>query len=337
MQEDVMRAKNVFVLVLLGLCSIFTACGKKDSGASTGPEGITGPLSGLKIGVSTSYLEDEFTMVMNMKGIVDYAKQLGADISIQNSKSDAEVQTRQIEAFIQDKVDYMFVNPPTLDSNVTAVEEAAAAGIQMICFDGGVNTDKGVLTHIAAQDYDQGKMVGEWAVDYIKKNLNGKATILFESWMALERIQARVDGAHDVLKDSGLDLNFIELDSKGSRETAANVTANYSGDYDLVICSDQNTAQGVISTLQAQNNKNAKVLNVSDWGSEGFAMIRDGNPYYIMACTRSPLQTGRMAVEALVAHLNGEKLERYTYVPGQIITKENVEQFWDFANDTEKE
>jgi ABC-type sugar transport system substrate-binding protein len=314
---------------------MFIACNK--SSAKVESPAVSGPLAGLKIGVSTSYLEDEFTMVMNMNGIMDYAKELGADISIQNSKSDAEFQTRQIEAFIEDRVAYLFVNPPTLDSNVTAVEEAAAAGIKMICFDGGVNTDAGIITHVAGQDYANGELVGEWTVDYIKKNLNGRATILIESWMALERIQARVDGAHDVLKNSGLGLNFIELDSKGSRETAANVTANYAGDYDLVICSDQNTAQGVISTLQAQNNNHAKVLNVSDWGSEGFTMIRDGNPYYIMTCTRSPLKTGLMAVDALVSYLNGEKLERYTYVPGQIITRENVESFWDFEKNTERQ
>ena len=243
---------------------------KTDTSKSTDPGAIesTGtepsedqPLAGKLIGISASYLEDDFCIEMNY-GIVDRLKALGAEVVLQNSNTDGELQTRQIENFVEMGVDYMFVNPPTLDVCVPAIEAAADAGIRMVLFDGGANTDKGIITHVSQSNTKMGEAVGEYFVDYIKNELNGKATILMESWMEYERHQERMSAVKSVLDATDLDVTYVDLDSEGSREGAANVTANYAGDYDLIICSEMNTAWGAISTLEAQNKKGVKVAAV---------------------------------------------------------------------------
>jgi ABC-type sugar transport system substrate-binding protein len=203
----------------------------------------------------------------------------------------------------------------------------------MISFDGGVNTDKGMLTGVTANDKGDGNNLGKYLVTYIKQNLKGKATILLETWMGLERIKARTDGVKEVLDASGLNLKIVQLDTKGERETAANVTANYSGDYDIIVASEMNTAWGAISTLRAQKNTRVKVFNVSGWGKEDFEAMRKGDVNYVTFISRTPVMMWQKSVQALVDHVSGKKLERYTYVLGQFVNKDNVNKFWDFSTD----
>ncbi len=290
-------------------------------------------LAGLKIGVSTSYLEDDYCIAMNY-GLVEDLKALGAEVVLQNSNSDGETQTKQIEAFIEDGVDFLFVNPPTADVCVPAIEKAADTGIGIISFDGGINTDKGVITGVTCNDLQDGYNMGLFIIDYVKENLDGKATILLESWMEIERIKNRCDGVKNALSECDLDLTIVELDSKGSREGAANVTANYAGEYDIIVASEMNTAFGAITTLEAQNNKNVKVFNVSGWGEEDFTAIKEGNEYYVNFITRTPLMIKELAVQALVDYVNGKESERYTYVTGAFVDATNVNEWWDFDNNT---
>ena len=175
-----------------------------------------------------------------------------------------------------------------------------------------------------------GNAVGEYFVDYIKNELGGKATILMESWMEMERHQERMAGVKEVLDAADLDITYVDLDSGGSREGAANVTANYAGEYDLIICSEMNTAWGAISTLEAQGTKGVKVSAVGDWSKEGFEAIRDGHEYYLTFSSVTPYSITDMAVEALLKDIAGETCERITYVPSPMINQDNMNECWDF-------
>ena len=94
------------------------------------------PLAGMNILVSTYYLEDDFCIEMNGT-IVDMCEELGANVTLANANSDGEVQTRQIESYLETGVDYMFVDPMTLDVLVPVLEKAADMGVMTVLFDGG--------------------------------------------------------------------------------------------------------------------------------------------------------------------------------------------------------
>ena len=66
---------------------------------------------------------------------------------------------------------------------------------------------------------------------------------------------------------------------------------------------------GAITTLQAQNNKNVKVFNVSGWGEEDFTAIKEGNEYYDTFITRTPLMIKDLSVKALVDYVGGTESE----------------------------
>lgn len=288
------------------------------------------PLKGMSILVSTYFLEDDYCIEMN-ETIVNRLEELGAEVSLTNSNSDGEVQTRQIEAHLESGIDFMFLMPPSLDVLVPVIEKAADMGVKTILYDAGANTTKGVITHVSANDRLEGNTLGNYLVDYIGNELGGKATILFESAMEIERFQIRIEGVTEILDaHPELEVEYVYLDSKGLRETAANVTANYAAPYDIIIGAEMNTSWGAISTLEAQNAKGVKVFSIADWSKEGFEAIRDDHKYYLSFCTISPYTVGNTAVDALLAYLRGEEVEGTIYVDTPMVTKENMNEFWNF-------
>ena len=78
------------------------------------------PLKGMSILVSTYFLEDDYCIEMN-ETIVNRLEELGAEVSLTNSNSDGEVQTRQIEAHLESGIDFMFLMPPSLDVLVPVI------------------------------------------------------------------------------------------------------------------------------------------------------------------------------------------------------------------------
>jgi len=289
------------------------------------------PLDGLSILVSTYFLEDDFCVEMN-NTIVDRCYELGAkEVALQNANSDSEVQTRQIESYLEKGVDYMFVDPMTLDALVPVLEKAADKGVMTVLFDGGANTRKGIITHVSMNDQLMGNTLGEYLENYIRDEMGGKATIMYLYWMEIERHSNRIAGVKEILDAAeGLELTTFDLDSKGSRETAANVTANYAGPYDLIVCSEMNTAWGAVSTLEAQNAKDIKVYAIGDWSKEGFEAIRDGHKYYSTFCTVSPYGIANDSVDALVEYIKNGTTSDVTYVKTPMVSKENMTEFWDF-------
>ena len=257
-------------------------------------------------------------------------EELGANVTLANANSDGEVQTRQIESYLETGVDYMFVDPMTLDVLVPVLEKAADMGVMTVLFDGGANTTKGIITHVSMNNQIMGNTLGEYLENYIRDNMDGKATILYEYWMEVERMQERIDAVKEILDASGLDITGVDLDSKGSRETAANVTANYAAPYDLIVCGEMNTAWGAISTLEAQNAKGVLVYSIGDWSKEGFEAIRDGHEYYSTFCTVSPYTIGEYSVNALLQYLEDGTTTEVTYVPTPMVSTENMDEFWDF-------
>lgn len=288
------------------------------------------PLAGKKILVSTYFLEDDYCIEMN-NTIVDRLEVLGAEVSLTNSNSDGEVQTRQIEAHLESGIDFMFLMPPSLDVLVPVIEKAADMGVKTILYDAGANTTKGVITHVSANDRLEGNTLGNYLVDYIGTELGGKATIIFESAMEIERFQIRIEGVTEILDaHPELDVEYVYLDSKGLRETAANVTANYAAPYDIIVGAEMNTSWGAISTLEAQNAQGVKVFSIADWSKEGFEAIRDGHKYYQSFCTVSPYTIANTAVDSLLAYLNGEEVESVIYVETPMVNQENMNEFWNF-------
>ncbi len=84
-------------------------------------------------------------------------------------------------------------------------------------------------------------------------------------------------------------------------------------------------ALGAIEAIRAAGKQNDIVVIGFDAIPDALDAIEDGRMTATVA--QRPYEIGRMGVDAAVAYLKGEKLESTTYIPVELVTKENLADF----------
>jgi ABC-type sugar transport system substrate-binding protein len=178
-----MKHAKLVLCVLLALMVIpgaVFAGGSKDSSTGKSAEPVNvianSPLAGKRIGVAHITFYDEWC-----KGVYDDFVKLGkeygvAEMNIQNGDINAEIQQRQVEDFITQKYDIIFIDPVNPDGIQATLDKAQAAGIPVIAFDSGTSWAP-LISHIAWDHAETGRVTGRYAAEYAKKNLGGKARV----------------------------------------------------------------------------------------------------------------------------------------------------------------
>ncbi len=286
------------------------------------------PMAGMKIGATIVYKGDEWCYNLD-QDLNELAKEYGATINVQDGNLDPEAQMKQIENFIAEEVDFLFVDPVSQDSLIPTLDKAKEAGIPVVLYDGFANWG-GEITTVSWDNKETGTICGEYCRDYITKNLDGKANIVIITMAASERHQDRVDGFTEALE--GLDgVNIISVqDGEGNRERSANVMSNIKDKVDIVFGADDNSAWGAITALEALNAKDTIVVSAGGYGAESFEALHEDHPYYKALVAVDPRLIAESVYDAAISYLKEESVDTSTNIYLEAVTKDNVENYWDF-------
>lgn len=151
--------KKVGCLVLC-IVLLLTGCGQ-----STADEVVTKEADKDKIKIGMSF--DSFVIERWQRDrdvFVSTAKELGAEVNVQNANGDAEEQISQIEYFIEKKMDVIVII--SIDSNLLkdVVQKAKNAGIKVIAYDRMIN-GAGVDLYISFDNEMVGTMMADAMID----------------------------------------------------------------------------------------------------------------------------------------------------------------------------
>jgi ribose transport system substrate-binding protein len=259
------------------------------SGQKSGGEAVKviadSALKGKRIGVAHITLYDEWC-----KGVYDDFIRMGkeygvAEMNIQNGDLNAETQQKQVEDFITQKYDIIFIDPVSPDGIQPTLNKAEAAGIPVIAFDSGT-TWPPLVSHIAWDHAETGRLTGRYVVDYAKKNLGGKLRV---------GILAMLDAPHTAIRsqtfketiEQGLgkaNITYVfEQDFGQTRESATNiVTNNIAKPIDIIWAAVDNAAFGARVALQTAGATKTKIVCAGAWGTEPFSTLAAKDPYYMM-------------------------------------------------------
>ena len=127
------------------------------------------------VGLVTINLQALFFNQVN-QGAQEAAKKNGVKLVIVNGNNDPSAQVSAVEDFVQQKVSAIIVLAIDVKGIVPSLREAAKAKIPVIAVDALVE-DPSVSTFIGTDNPGAGGQIGRFLVDYVKKNMNGKATV----------------------------------------------------------------------------------------------------------------------------------------------------------------
>lgn len=195
-----------------------------------------------------------------------------------------------------------------LDSKAAApvLEEIKAAGIPVIAFDSGVESDI-PLTTVQTDN----KAAAAEAAKHMVELVGGKGTVgLICHDQTSQTGKQRCEGFQEYIKTNAPDVTLLDPQYAGEVGKAADTAkALIQANPELVglYGSNEAAATGAIQGATEAGKAELKVVGF-DSGKTQIAAIKEGKQ--AGAITQAPKKMGRMTVEAAVKAIKGEKLEK---------------------------
>ncbi len=274
-----------------------------------------------KIGASYMTLNNIFFDPMNA-GASEVAKKAGADYIVVDARLDISRQIDGIENLVAQSVSAIILNPVDSDAIVPAVLSANKAKIPVFTID--VKSRGGTITsHITSDNVEAGRLAGE----FVAGKLPAGAKVGIVDGPPISTFQQRVEGFTNAIAGK-LVIGAHQNALQNTPEAFTAITENLiTGNPDLkaIFAVNDNAAEAAAAAIESTGRKDVWVVGVDGIPSVVKTIGQDG----IIKATvgQQPGQMGRLAVDAALRYLNGEKIPAEIKAPLQLVTKENAASF----------
>lgn len=306
--------KNCLLVSLLALCLFASAA---DGGET------------IKIGYSCSDVGDTFQGYV-MEAARKQAEASGVGFVVMDAAEDKDLQLRQVETMLADKVAALVVVPVNT-SEVDGIAAAAAkADVPLVFvnrnpYPGQRPPDNCFV--ICSDAYVE----GETQMHYAGKIIGSMGhVVILQGILANEATQSRTQGVKDVIAATYPELAIVaQASGNWRRSSARELMKAWLEEYgrekiDAVISNNDIMALGALEVLEGAGIHDVVVLGI-DAIPEALLAIKQGR----MAGTvlQDPIGQGKGAVEIAVKAIAQEKQAQNFILPSELVTRENVDQY----------
>lgn len=273
---------------------------------------------------------DTFLSVLR-NGIISYAKEKNVPLTVEIADDDVNKQISQIENFIAAKVDAIIVNAVDTSATPKMTKLAADAGIPLV-YVNRQPTDVDQLgdkaAFVASNEVDSGTL----ETKEVCRLLGGKGDILvMVGDLANQAAVQRTADIHDVIATpecSGmkiLDEQTAVWDPVKAQDLMTNwIAAGHKPA--AVIANNDNMAIGAIQAMKAAGwDMKDVVVGGVDATQEALAAMKAGD--LDVTVFQNAKAQGEGALQAALKLAAGEKVDRKVYVPFELVTPANMDQY----------
>ena len=308
--------KKILKNLIVGMffMTVLSSCNRQDS--STGAPGQ------VVIGVSLLNLSSEFIVMLN-EAMEAKAGELGVKLIVNDAQRSAERQIQQVEGFIAQKVDVIILNPCEVDASSPAVEKALAAGIPIINLN---SATKAVPTAFVGSHDEESARI---AMEYLSGRLNGTGNIvMMQGFMGQAAQLKRDEGAREILaKNPGLKLlasQTAEWDRAKAMSLMENWIQSHGTQINAVFAQNDEMGMGALLALERAGMKDKVVVASIDAIADALQAVEAGR--LDATVFQDARGQGGTAVEVAVKIAKKEPFDKETFIPFQLVTRENAGQ-----------
>jgi len=267
---------------------------------------------------------------------VNKGKELGLDVTEYTplGSQDANEQMQLMENAIEKGVDAIIVAPIDSAGIVPAIEKAKNAGIPVFTTNtrAFVKNPTDVITYVGTENEAGGYRIAKHMISLFPPGRDINVVILDGVRTGQVTID-RIAGMERAMKeDSRVKLLDIQ-EGRFARAIAQGIMENFLVKHpkiDLVICLNDDMAQGVYNAAQAVNRLSEMLISGVDGTPEGIQMVIDRK---ITATIFQDLPgLGSKSVEAVKDYLAGKPVSPRIVAGGDIIIHSNAQPFLDALN-----
>jgi ribose transport system substrate-binding protein len=255
------------------------------------------------------------------------AQKLGYKLVVQNANNDITTELNLAQTDIQNKPACLILDPVDSNGIVTSVNAANQAGIPVVAFDRAPAGGK-IETFVGYDAIAAGKR----AADALAKALNDSGKVVeIQGIMGTNVAQDRSKGfEEEIAKYPNIQV-VAKQPANFDRGTALNVMTNVlqaHPDINGVYAANDEMAMGVLAALKAGGKAGKVVLVGNDGIKDSLDAITSGDMYATNA--ESPFEEGIKVADIAGDILKGKSVPGATTLEGQLVTKSNASQYWNF-------
>lgn len=338
--------KEKTVLAITGtflMLSFFTACSsgpdakKQERAGQSDTTAVKSgrDLSGIKVGYCTPSHNAPFYVILTQY-IKEYSEGYGIKFVSADGQDDIIKQITSLEDLIAAGVDVLILNPLDHKALVPAVNAAVKSGVPVFIVDSAIDPDAEYITSVQANNEGNGELIGEWVVSRMG-NTEIRAAMISGSQgnpVGREKRLGFIRGFTEaqLMTQGKADLTIVSqgwgnwTNNGGLKAMEDILVAN--PDINLLVAENDAMGMGALKAIEESGKADRITVVGFDGQKEAYELIKQGK--FGATALNSPRELARLVVEAVVRYLNGDKQPgKIIYTPAVIITRENVESYYD--------
>lgn len=284
-----------------------------------------------KIGYAINNLNDTFQTYI-LDAAKKEAKATGYEFRVENAKEDLIAQQDQVNALIQNRVGALVVVPVDTSAMSPIVQAAQDAKIPLIFvnrnpYAGKEDEMPKDVYYVGSEEITAGIM----QMDFIGNELGGKGGIAIAMGiLGNEGAMKRSEGVTKTVTEKYPDIKVLAKETADwQRDKALGIAENWISTYgdklNAIIANNDEMALGAVQAAKNTNRKNLLIAGV-DAIPDAIEAVEKGD--LIATVFQDGVGQGQNAIQIIDGLNKGQKpKDAVTYVPFQLVTKENVQEF----------
>ena len=307
---------SIVIVVLLAACAA-PAAQPTEPASGGGGDKIT-------IGVTMKF--DDLWLTTLRDAMSEYAAtQPDVELVMVDSKEDVATQLAQVENFVTQKVDAIVVIAANTDAADPMTKAAQDAGIPLLYVNRLPSNLPEGISYVGSESIQAGIMQAQWIAD----KLGGKGNVVIMNGdLAQEAAQKRTEGEKQVFAKYP-DIHIIKGDTANwSRDQGLALMENWlaSGDQiDAVASNNDEMAIGAIQAIDAAGKLGEIIVGGVDASPDALQEM-DKKRLNVTVFQNAKGQ-GEGGIKVAIALAKGESVEKYTWIPFELVTPENYKNY----------
>ena len=287
--------------------------------------------SDVKIGYAINNLNDTFQTYI-LESAQEAAKENGFKVRVENAKEDLISQQDQVNTLIQNGVKALIVVPVDTSAMEPITKAAQNANIPLVYvnrnpYAGKEDTMPENVYYVGSEEITAGIM----QMDFVGEQLDGEGKIaVLMGILGNEGAMKRTAGVEQVMKEKYPNMEILNKETaEWQRDKALTIAENwistYGDDLKAIVANNDEMALGAVQAAK-KNKRNDLIVTGVDAIPDALEAVEKEE----LSATvfQDGVGQGEGSISIIKTVLDGDKpKENVTYVPFQLVTKENVADF----------
>ena len=314
-----------------------------EAGDAAVPDFPEGDVSGIKIGFAFRHGSNDTYMTTYYKHAAAYAKEKGVNLVLLDAVDDVTKQTQQVQDLIQQQCDVIVIWPVNSESSVAQAMQVQAAGIPCMTANTDVisDGDQYVTCYVGPSNFQEGYQTSQAAcAELAAEGITNPRILYIDGKSGQTTCDERKAGMQTAVEEAGGSFIDAQL-CDGLREKAQQITENWlvkykPGDFDAIMCFDDNSAVGAYNAAKAAGRDTEFHIYGAATGDASIVEGYIAKGLISYNALQSPLIDSESAINMAANIAMGfEPTQQKYFIETPIINKDNVDELYVSWSDAE--